>query len=132
AFQVFGSGHDIKHGLAQTPGDDAGILQLSGADSDVEVFRDQIDEQVRDEKLDPDTRMIFQESGYEIQKRFLTQNDWNGDPEQTFRSLLRLRQHPLSFLQQIQWLLALAEVILPLSSQGHPPRGPPQERHAEL
>ena len=76
--------------------------------------------------------MVFHERGHEIKKRFLTQNDGNGDPQQTFRSLLRLSQHLLSFLQEIQRLLALAEVLLPLRSQRDPPRGAPQKRHAEL
>src|SRR5215470_1636068 len=76
--------------------------------------------------------MIFQESGYEIYKGLPTQRDWNGDPQQTFRFLLRLRQNPLSVLQKVQRFLALAEVVPSLRGQAHAPRGAPQERHAEF
>src|SRR5215467_1818784 len=76
--------------------------------------------------------MILQESGYEIYKGLPAQREWDGDPQETFRLLLRLRQNPLGVLQQIQRFLALAEVIPSLRGQAHAPRGAPQERHAEL
>src|SRR6516164_1251534 len=76
--------------------------------------------------------MIFQESGYEIYKWLPTQREWNGDPQEAFRFLLRLRQNPLSVLQEVQRFLALAEVNASLRGQAHAPRGAPQERHAEL
>src|SRR6516162_3737441 len=76
--------------------------------------------------------MIFQESGHEIYKGLPTQREWNGDPQETFRLLLRLRQNPLSVLQKVQRFLALAEVIPSLRGEAHAPRGAPQERHAEL
>src|SRR5215470_6530404 len=76
--------------------------------------------------------MILQESGYEIYKGLPTQREWDGDPQETFRFLLRLRQNPLSVLQKVQRFLALAEVNPPLRGQAHAPRGAPQERHAEL
>src|SRR5262249_32815296 len=76
--------------------------------------------------------MIFQKSGYEIYKGLPTQCEWNGDPQKTFRFLLRLRQNPLSVLQEVQRFLALAEVIPSLRGQAHAPRGAPQERYAEL
>src|ERR1700681_2186068 len=67
--------------------------------------------------------MVFHERGHEIKEGFLTQNDRNRNPQQTLRSLLRLSQHLLSFLQEIQRLLALAEVLPLLRSQGDAPRG---------
>src|SRR5499425_2203232 len=76
--------------------------------------------------------MIFQESGYEIYKGLPAQREWDGDPQETFRFLLRLRQNPFSVLQKVQRFLALAEVIPSLRGQAHAPRGAPQERHAEL
>src|SRR6516225_8624931 len=76
--------------------------------------------------------MIFQESGYEFNERLPTQREWNGDPQETFRFLLRLRQNPLSVLQEVQRFLAFAEVIPSLRRQAHAPRGAPQKRHAEL
>jgi hypothetical protein len=63
---VFRSGHDVKNGFAEAPGDDAGVSQLSDANRDVDIFRDQIKKTVRDEQVNSDTRMIFQENGYEI------------------------------------------------------------------
>src|SRR5215831_17450291 len=76
--------------------------------------------------------MIFQESGYEIYKGLPTQCEWNGDSQETFRFLLRLRQNPLSVLQKVQRFLTLAEVVPSLRCQTHAPRSAPQKRHAEL
>src|SRR5215469_2408455 len=76
--------------------------------------------------------MISQEGGYEIYKRLPTQREGNGDPQETFRLLLGLRQNALSVLQKVQRFLALAEVIPSLRGEAHSPRGAPQERHAEL
>src|SRR5262245_10232305 len=45
---VFRSGHDVKNGFAEAPGDDAGVSQLSNANRDVDVLRNQIEEAVRD------------------------------------------------------------------------------------
>src|SRR6516225_8899429 len=63
---VFRSGYDVENGFTEAPGDDAGVSQLSDANRDVDIFRDQIKKTVRDEQVNSDTRMIFQESGYEI------------------------------------------------------------------
>ena len=61
AFQVFSGRHDIANAFSQASGDRARVLQLSEADRYVEVFRDQIEEEIRDEKFDPDPRLGFQE-----------------------------------------------------------------------
>src|SRR5215469_1128168 len=76
--------------------------------------------------------MIFQESRYEVYEGLPTQREWNADPQETFRFLLRLCQHPLGVLQKVQRFLALTEVIPSLRGQAHAPRGAPQERHAQL
>src|SRR5262245_18553223 len=46
---VFRSGHDVKNVLAEAPGDDTGVSQLSDANRDVDIFRSQINEAVGDE-----------------------------------------------------------------------------------
>src|SRR6202043_2155875 len=85
AFQVFGGCHDIANALAYAGGDHARVLQFSEADRDVNIFRNQIEEEVRDEEVDPDPRVSFQESREEVQEGLLTENDRNGNPQHTFR-----------------------------------------------
>src|SRR4030088_1379274 len=53
AFQVFRGCHDIASALTDAGGDDARVLQLSEADRDVNVFRNQIEEEIRDEEVIP-------------------------------------------------------------------------------
>src|SRR5580700_2440936 len=78
AFQVFGGCHDIANALTYAGGDYARVLQLSEADRDVNIFRHQIEEEIRNEEVDPDPRLSFQEPREEVQERLLTQNDRNG------------------------------------------------------
>src|SRR5882762_3428715 len=132
AFQVFGGSHDIANALAYTGGDHARVLQLSEADRDVNIFRNQIEEEIRDEEVDADPWLSFQESREEVQEGLLTQNDRNGHPQHTFGRLLPQGQNSLSLFQEGQRLPALIEVLTSLRSQGHPSRCAPQERHAEL
>jgi len=42
--------------------------KLSEADRDVKVLRDQIEEEIRDEEIDPDPRMSFQEPERKFRK----------------------------------------------------------------
>jgi hypothetical protein len=78
AFQVFGGCHDIANALAYAGGNDAPVLQRSEADRDVNIFRNQIEEEIRDEEVDPDPRLSFQEPREEVEEGLLTQNDRNG------------------------------------------------------
>ncbi len=80
AFQVLRGCHDIANALTDAGGDHARVLQLPEADRDVNVFRNQIEEEIRDEQIDPDPRMSFQESGDEVEEGLPTQNDRNGNP----------------------------------------------------
>src|SRR3984893_11635304 len=88
AFQVFGGCHDIANALTDAGGDHARVLQLAEADRDVNIFRNQIEEEIRDEEVDPDPRVSFQESREEVQEGLMTQDDRNGNPQHTFRRLL--------------------------------------------
>src|ERR1700739_1236185 len=74
AFQVFGGSHDIANALTYADGDHARVLQLAEADRDVDIFRNQIEEEIRDEKVNPDPRLSFQESREEVQEGLVTQN----------------------------------------------------------
>src|SRR6059058_1615384 len=74
ALQVFGGCHDIANALTYAGGDHARVLQLSEADRDVNIFRNQIEEEIRDEEVDPDPGLSFQESREEVQEGLLTQN----------------------------------------------------------
>src|SRR6202011_2974984 len=111
AFQVFGGCHDVANALSYAGGDHARILQLSEADRDVNIFRNQIEEEIRDEQVDPDPRLSLQEPREEVQEGLLTQNDRNGHPQHTFGRLLSQSQHSLSFFQEGQRLAALIEVL---------------------
>src|ERR1700693_4106980 len=117
AFQVFRSCHDIANALTYAGGDHARVLQLSEADRNVNVFRNQIEEKIRDKEVDPDPRLSFQEPREELEEGLLTQNDRNGHPQHTFRRLLSLGQNSLSFFQQEQRLPALLAVLKSLRSQ---------------
>src|ERR1700693_528497 len=61
AFQVFRGCHDIANALTYTGGDHARVLQLSETDRDVNIFRNQIEEDIRNEEVDPDSRLSIQE-----------------------------------------------------------------------
>src|ERR1700704_1454806 len=80
ALQVFGGCHDIANALTNAGGDHARVLQLSEADRDVNIFRNQIEEEIRNGEIDPDLRICFQESADEVEEGLPTQNDWNGNP----------------------------------------------------
>src|ERR1700733_1056601 len=84
AFQVFGGCHDIANALSYASGDHARVLQLPKANRDVNIFCNQIEKEIRDEELDPDPRLSFQEPREEVQEGLLTENDWNGHPQHTF------------------------------------------------
>src|SRR5207253_10816893 len=116
AFQVFGGCHDIANALAYAGGDHTRVLQLSEADRDVNIFRNQIEEEIRDEEVDPDPRVSFQESREEVQEGLVTQNDRNGNPQHTLRRLLSQGQNSLSFFEEGQRLPALIEVLTSLPS----------------
>ena len=62
AFQVFGGRHDIANTLTDAGGDDARVPQLSEADRDINILRNQVEEEIRDEEINPDPRLSFQES----------------------------------------------------------------------
>src|SRR6266852_7255595 len=111
AFQVFGGCHDIANALTYAGGDHARVLQLSEADRDVNVFRNQIEEEIRDEEVDPDPRLSFKEPREEVQEGLLTQNDRNGDPQHTFGRLLSQGQNSLSLFQEGQRFPTLIEVL---------------------
>src|SRR5580692_12113640 len=98
AFQVFGGRHDIANALAYAGGDHARVLQLSEADRDVNIFRNQIEAEIRDEEVDPDPRLSFQEPREEVEEGLLTQNDRNGHLQHTFGRLLSSGQNSLSFV----------------------------------
>src|SRR5258708_7544199 len=132
AFQVFGGSHDIANALAYPRGDHARVLQLSEADRDINIFRNQIEEEIRDEQIDPDPRLNFQEPREKVQEGLLTQNDRNGHPQHTLGRLLSQGQNSLSLFHEGQRLPALIEVFTSLRSQGPPPRCAPQQRHTEL
>ena len=71
AFQVFGCRNDIANALPYAGGDHARAVQLAEADRHVKVFRDQIEEQIRDEEVDPDPRLSFEKPREEVQERRL-------------------------------------------------------------
>src|ERR1017187_891208 len=71
AFQVFGGCHDIANALTYAPGAHARVLQLSEADRNVNIFRNQVEELICDEEVDPDPRLSFQESREEVQEGLL-------------------------------------------------------------
>src|SRR5450432_1512098 len=75
AFQIFRGRHDIANALTYAGGDHARVLQLSEADRNINIFSNQIEEEIRDEEVDPDPRLSFQEPRKEIQEGLLTQND---------------------------------------------------------
>src|SRR5580704_14223145 len=77
AFQVFGGCHDIANALTYAGGDHARVLQLSEADRDVNIFRNQIEEEIRNEEVDSNPSLSFQEAREEVQEGLLTQNDRN-------------------------------------------------------
>src|SRR6266481_4237850 len=77
AFQVLGGCNDIPNALTYAGGDHARVLQLSEADCDVNIFRNQIEEEIRNEEVDPDSRLSIQEPREEVEKGLLTQNDRN-------------------------------------------------------
>jgi hypothetical protein len=58
--QIFRRGDDIAHALSDVLGDQARIRQFAKADGDVDVFDDQIQEEVGDEQVDLDTRIGLQ------------------------------------------------------------------------
>ena len=60
AAQIIGRGDDIAHALSDALGDQARIPQFAKADGDVDVFDDQIQEQVGDEEVDLDARIGLQ------------------------------------------------------------------------
>src|SRR5580698_8570856 len=132
ALQVFGGSHDVANALADAGGDHTGVLQLSEADRHVKVLRNQIEEQIRDEQVDADPRLSLEKSGKEVQERHLPQNDGNGHPQDTFGRLLSQGHNSLSLFQDGQRLPAVIEVFTSLRGQGHPERGAPEERNAEL
>src|SRR6202162_1499976 len=116
ALQVFGGCHDIANALTYAGGDHARVLQLSETDRDVDIFRYQIEEEIRDEEVDPDPWLSFQEPRQEVQEGLLTQNDRNGHPQHTFGRLLSKGQNSLCFFQEGQRLPALIEVLTSLRS----------------
>src|SRR5258708_15485304 len=88
AFQIFGCGYNIANALTDPGGDHARVLQLSEADRDVNIFRHQIEEEIRDKEVDPDPRLSFQEPREEVEGGLLTQNDRNGHSQHTLGPLL--------------------------------------------
>src|SRR5260370_12530910 len=105
---------------------------LCEGDGGVNVFRNEIEEEIRDEEIDPDPRISFQEPREEVQEGHLSQNDRNGNPQHTFGRLLSKSQNSLSLFQEVQRLSALIEVLASLRSQGHPPPRPPPAPHPHL
>src|SRR5437016_14234553 len=69
AFQVSRGCHDIANALTDAGGDHARVLQLSEANRDVKVLGNQIEEQIRDEEIDPDPRMSVQEHRDEVERK---------------------------------------------------------------
>src|SRR6267142_5724279 len=88
AFHVFRGCHDIANALTYAGSDHARVLQLSEADREINIFRNQTEEEIRDEEVDPDPRLSFQKPREEVQEGLLTQNDRNGHPQHTFGRLL--------------------------------------------
>ena len=74
AFQVLGSCHDIANARTDAGSHDARVLQLSEADRDVNILRDQVEEEIRDEEIDSDPRLSFQEPREELQEGRLAQD----------------------------------------------------------
>src|SRR5476649_325094 len=68
ALQVFRCGHDIANACSYASGHHARVFQLSEADRDVKVLRCQVEEEIRDEELDPYPRLSFQEPREEVQE----------------------------------------------------------------
>src|SRR6267154_2995591 len=68
AFQIFGCGYNIANALTDPGGDHARVLQLPEADRDINIFRNQIEENIGDEQVDPDPRLNFQERREEVQE----------------------------------------------------------------
>ena len=99
---------------------------------EIDVPFDEIDEFIRDEQIDPDARIVFQEVRHEIEKRLFPQHHGNGDAQDALRLLLRLRQYALGVGEDVQRLLALMEVIQSLHRQRQLARGSLQQGHAQL
>src|SRR6516162_6988430 len=68
AAEVLRSGHDMADGRAETERDGARVLQRSKANRHINVIGDQIEKEIRDEKVDSNPSVIVQERRYEIQK----------------------------------------------------------------
>ncbi len=100
AFQVSGGCHHIADAFAYSSGDHARIVQLSEADPKVNIFRDQIEELIRDEKIDPNPRLSFKEPRKEFKEGPLTQNDRHRHPQHAFWCLLSQSQDSLGFFQK--------------------------------
>src|ERR1700722_10464782 len=120
AFYVSGGCHDIANAFSQTSGDRARVLQLSEADRYVKVFRDEIEEEIRDEKFDPDLRLRLQEPGEEAQESVLPQNDRHGYSQYARGRLLSQSQNPFRLLQEADRPPAQIEIFTSLPGQGHP------------
>src|SRR6267378_3362382 len=116
ALQIFGRGYNIANALTYPGGDHARVLQLSEADRDVNIFCNQIEEEISDEEVDPDPRLNFQEPREEVQEGILTQNDRNGNPQHALGCLLSQGQNSLSFFHEGQRLPTLIEVFASLRS----------------
>src|SRR5258708_29894961 len=78
AFQVFGGSHDIANALAYARGDHARVLQLSEADRNINIFRNQIEEEIRDEEVNPDPLLSFHKTQDEGQNVRLSHIDRHG------------------------------------------------------
>src|SRR5882762_6743439 len=131
AFQVFGSSHDIADALSYASGDYARVLQLSEADPEVNVFANQVDELICDEKIDPNPRVGFEEPREELNEGALPQDDRNRHPQHPFWCLLSLCEDSLGFFQKSQRLLTLIKVFPSLQGKGYSSCCTPQQRHAE-
>src|ERR1700722_1843437 len=79
--QIFGGGDDIADLATNLLGNQRRVSQFTKANGDIDIFSDQIQKHVCDEKVDLDARIDFQEIRNESEKWVLPQNHGHGDLE---------------------------------------------------
>src|SRR6202007_639976 len=115
--QIFGGGDDITDLAANLLGNQRRVSQFTKTNGDIDIFSDQIQKHVGDEKVDLDARIEFQEIRNESEKWVLPQNHGHGDLECTLRLPLRPCQNPFRVEQEVQRFTALMEIIPALRSE---------------
>jgi hypothetical protein len=80
--------------------DETGILQRAEADRNVDVFRDRIEERVREVKIDLNLRIVVRKRRHERAKRFLFKYQRAGDAQECGGLFPRVGDHALRVVQR--------------------------------